>query len=191
MGLRRFSWLLGSLFFVLAPAALSASAAPQFSDNFEGSLAAKWTGRGNGGTSGVIVNDPIRAGNHVLSFTQLSSGGDIFTAPIGVSKAKKYRLTLDYLGKPGSGGGIVGVSLGTPDHHRWLVGTAGGKGAGETNPLVDDGKWHSYNVDFSPGDHLWFTPDGARAVDPGAITSLRIMIEGRRRWTAASVRGPH
>ena len=65
----------------------------------------------------------------------------------------------------------------TPGHHRWLAGTAGGRGAGERNPLVTDGKWHRYKIDFSPGDHTWFTPDGAQAVDPGAITGLRIMIE--------------
>lgn len=176
MSLRRGILSLAALVLVLMPIGASTAAGPLFSENFEGSLAAKWTGRGGSGTSGVIVNDPIRAGNHVLSFTQLASGGDIFTGPIAVSKTKKYRLTFDYLGKAGSGGGIVGVSLQTPGHHRWLVGTTT-KGAGETNPLVDDGKWHRYNVDFSPGDHTWFTPDGARAVDPGAITSLRIMVE--------------
>jgi hypothetical protein len=78
----------------------------------------------------------------------------------------------------------VGVALGTPDHHRWLVGSAGSKGAGEENQLIDDGNWHSYHFDFSPGDHTWFTPDGARAVDPGAITSLRIMAEAN--WGTAS-----
>ena len=181
LGLRR-GVVLAGLLSVLTTVGASTAAAPLFSENFEGSLAAKWTGRANGGTSGVIVADPIRTGNHVLSFTRLASGGDIFTASIGVSKTAKYRLTFDYLGKPGSGGGIVGVSLGTPDHHRWLVGTTT-NGAGEKNPLVDDGKWHSYNVDFSPGDHLWFTPDGARAVDPGPITSLRIMIEAN--WGVA------
>ena len=178
MGLRHRTLLLAVLVGVVIPIGASTAAGPLFSENFEGSLATQSTG-GTGGraTGGTIVADPLRSSNHALSFTHLAAGGDIWSKPIGVSKTAKYRLSFDYLGKPGSGGGIIGVSLGTPDHHRWLVGTAGGKGAGEKNILVLDGKWHKYNFDFSPGDHTWYTPDGARAVDPGAITALRIMIE--------------
>ena len=163
--------------------AQTAPTAPLFSEGFEGSLAAQWTGKGGGSTSGVIVADPVRPANNVLSFGALAAGGDIFSNPIAVTKSANYRLSFDYLGRPNSGGGIIGVSLGTPDHHRWLAGTAGGKGAGEKNPLVVDGAWHSYNVDFSPGDHTWFTADGGQSVDPGAITSLRIMLEAN--WGTA------
>jgi len=174
-GIWRFA--LPAVALAVAVAVTALAAGPLFSENFEGSLATQWTGRAGGGTSGVIVADPVRASNKVLSFTTLASGGDIFSKTIGVTKTASYRLSFDYLGKADSGGGIIGISLGTPDHHRWLAGTAGGKGAGERNPLIDDGKWHSYNVDFSPGDHTWFTPDGGSAVDPGAITALRIMVE--------------
>lgn len=173
---RRDVWLVAAVLAIGAAGATVASG-PLFSEDFEGSLAAKWTGKSQSGTSAVIVTDPLRPGNHALSFTRIASGGDLFSQKISVSKAKKYRLTFDYMGKPDTGGGIIGVSLETPGHHRWLAGVSGGKGAGEKNPLVDDGKWHSYKADFSPGDHKWFTHDGSAAVDPGAITSLRIMVE--------------
>jgi hypothetical protein len=161
---------------VAGATAVTASAATVFSEGFEGSLA-EWTGRGGGSTSGVIVGDPIRPANRVLSFGALGSGGDIFSKTIAVTKSADYRLSFDFLGQPDAGGGIVGVALGTPGHHRWLAGTAGPRGAGEVNPLILDGKWHRYAIEFSPGDHTWFTFDGGSAVDPGAITSLRIMIE--------------
>ena len=162
---------------MLIAIAAPVAAAPLFSEDFEGSLASQWTGRNNSGTSGVIVKDPVRNSNNVLSFRSLASGGDLFSKAIGVSKGARYRLSFQYLGRKDSGGGIVGVSLGTPGHHRWLAGTAGGRGAGERNPLINDSKWRTYHVNFSPGDHTWFTSDGARAEDPGAITSLRIMLE--------------
>lgn len=167
---------------VVGATAVTASAAPIFSDGFEGSLA-EWTGRGGGGTSGVIVDDPVRPANKVLRFSFLASGGDIFSKQIAVTKSATYRLSFDFLGRPNTGGGIIGVSLGTPGHHRWLAGTSTGQGAGERNPLVADGRWRSYNVDFSPGDHTWFTADGGQSVDPGAITSLRIMAE--QNWGTA------
>src|SRR5258708_7926626 len=129
VGIRRLASVVVGLIAITAIAA-SPAAGPLFSEDFEGSLASQWTGRGNAGTSGFIVADPIRPSNNVLSFHSLSSGGDIFSKTIGVTKSAKYRLSFDYLGKPGSGG-IIGVSLGTPDHHRWLAGTAGPKGAGE------------------------------------------------------------
>ena len=161
----------------LFPLAASTAADSLFSEDFEGNLAVKWTGRDGGGSSGIIVDDPLRNANKVLAFRTLASGGDLFSTKIPVTKSKKYRLAFDFMGKQDSGGGIVGVSLATPGHHRWLAGTAGGRGAGESNPLVTDGKWRRYKIDFSPGDRTWFTPDGSQAVDPGAITSLRIMVE--------------
>jgi hypothetical protein len=112
----------------------------------------------------------------VLAFTHLRSGGDIFSPGIKISKSGKYHLAFDFLGKPHEGGGILGISLGTPSYHRWLVGTQK-KGVGETNPLVDDGKWHHYTITVVPDGNKWFTADGARAVALQRITRIHIMIE--------------
>lgn len=174
MTLRR---ILGPVVLLLVLTGGASAAAPLFSEDFESGLAAKWTGKNQSGTSAVIVADPVRDANKVLSFTRIASAGDVFSQPLRVGKAKRYRLKFDFLGKPGTAGGIIGIALGTPDHHRWLAGMAGGQGAGEKNPMVADGAWHTYKIDFSPGDHTWFTPDGGKAVDPGPITSLRLMLE--------------
>jgi hypothetical protein len=180
----RVASLLAGVLFALAPTAASTAKAPDrfatttaplFAERFEGALS-RWLGRGGGAHSGVIVPDPLRAGNHVLSFKSLASGGDIFGPTIPVSKAQSYRLTFEYLGKAGSGGGIVGIALGTPAFHRWLVGTQQ-KGSGESNPLVDDGRWHSYTVEITPGARTWFTADGSRAVKPQNISVIRLMLE--------------
>src|SRR5581483_10740684 len=158
-----------------ASPSVSSASPPLFSEGFESGLS-RWSGSPTKPTTGVVVSDPVRAGNKVLAFTALSAGGDLFSPAIPVAKGKTYSLTFDYLGKPGTGGGIVGISIGTPSNHRWLVGTQQ-KGAGEANPLVDDGKWHSYTFNFVPGGHTWYSPDGARAVKLAAISAIHIMIE--------------
>ena len=48
-----------------------------FFEDFESDLS-RWTGKGRGPTSGIIVPDPLQ-GDRALSFTELASGGDIFT----------------------------------------------------------------------------------------------------------------
>jgi hypothetical protein len=160
---------------LLVLGATAAWAKVLFSEGFEGNLG-RWSGAASSGTFGVIVPDPIRSGNHVLAFTHLRSGGDIFSPGTTLSKSGKYHLAFDFLGKPNEGGGILGISLGTPSYHRWLVGTQK-RGVGETNPLVDDGKWHHYTITVVPDGNKWFTADGSRAVTLQTITKIHIMIE--------------
>ncbi|HYH58438.1 MAG TPA: hypothetical protein VD790_04380 [Thermoleophilaceae bacterium] len=155
------------------------AASPLFTERFENDLG-RWVGKAGGAHSGVIVDDPIRPGNRVLTFNSLASGGDIFSRSIEVSKKKTYRLKFDYLGEPGEGvrgdlGGIIGLAIKTPGHHRWLAGTQ--KGAGESDPLKDDGDWHTYKINFVPGGKTWFTQDGASAVTLKKISKLRLMLE--------------
>jgi hypothetical protein len=160
---------------------VTAGAAPVrvFSERFEGDLF-RWVGKNGGAHSGTIVDDPRRQGNHVLRFDALASAGDVFTMPITVSKKKTYRLRFEYLGTPGEGGvardlgGFIGAALETPGPHRWLAGTQPG---GESDALVDDGRWRKYTIDFSPGAKPWTTPDGTRLIKPRSISELRLMLE--------------
>ena len=161
------------------PPRATSAATPLFSERFENDLS-RWTGKSEGAHSGVIVDDPIRPGNRVLTFDAVASGGDIFSNPIAVSKNKTYRLKFDYLGQPGDGvkgdlGGFIGSAIKTPGHHRWLAGTQ--KGGAETDSLKDDGRWHTYKIDFVPGGKTWFTQDGASAVKLRSIPELRLMLE--------------
>ena len=128
-----------------------------FTENFEGNLSA-WTDRNPGDPESVIVSDPLRPGNHVLSFTRVGSGGSIFTTDvIQASASSSYTVTFEYLGLPtpadndGDLGGFFGISnnlspsiYGTD--HYWVAGTG-------TFPspihLVDDGQWHSYTLTFT------------------------------------------
>lgn len=60
-----------------------ANAQTLFSDDSEGDLT-QWIGKNGGAHSGVIVEDPLRSGNHVLSFTQLVGAGDVFGLEVPV-----------------------------------------------------------------------------------------------------------
>ena len=173
------AWATGSILTASGDAPKATAAAPLFSEKFEGDLSG-WVGKGGGPHSGVIVKDPIRKGNHVLTFAGLTTGGDIFSEQIGVGKRKTYRLKFDYLGKPGRGvkddlGGTLGISIMTPGHARWLAGTQ--PVSSEAISLKDDGKWHTYTIEFTPGGKPWFTPDGTRAVKLRSIPAIRMMLE--------------
>lgn len=172
--------LLVGIVLALAPAGSSApkAAAPLFSINFEGGLAG-WVGKGGNAHHGVIVDDPLRPGNHALTFTLLESSGDIFSPEIPISRTKTYQLRFEYLGRPGQGvpknlGGTIGISLGTPGPERWLAGTQLGGGI-EKAPLVDDGHWKTYTIQFKADDHKWGT--GTANIRPASIKSVRLVLE--------------
>lgn len=127
-----------------------------FAEDFEGNLSS-WVGKSGGPHHGVIVADPLRPGNHALAFSALDVAGDIFGSNLTVTPGQTYLLTLEYLGRPGLGGvdgdlgGVIGFTDGLPGTQRWLAGTvASSPGAIEDDPLIDDGQWHTYAIEFNP-----------------------------------------
>lgn len=136
-----------------------------FSEDFQGTLA-QWTGKSNGAHSGVIVADPLDPSNRVVTFSEATAFGDIFSVEFPVSNGELLTLSFDYLGLPvagtipGSHGGFVGYADETavPIVGRWLVGTDPISGADPI--LVDDGVWHTYTVTFDP--YAFFTPSDDR-----------------------------
>lgn len=153
-----------------------AVANPLFIEDFESDLSL-WTGKNNGVHNGVIVADPLNAGNHVLSFSATASGGDIFTiAAFDLVAGQQYTVSFDYLGLPsqipGGAGGFAGLSQAYPGTHLWYYGTNSTSGAAPI--LVDDGQWHTYTYDF---------------IAPSSIGgSIHLMFEDYG-YSAASVAG--
>ena len=149
--------------------------AKEFHEDFEDDLS-QWVGKGEGAHNGVIVEDPLRPGNHVLTFTALNAGGDVFGSEVMVTPGQTYILMFDYLGlpdrggQPGNLGGFVGFAEDTPGQHRWPAGTALCCG-GEDDPLIDDGEWHTYSIvidPFEPGPFYSGLPSG---------NTIRVMLE--------------
>ncbi len=148
---KKFAWLLHAV--LMSVCIVSAShATPMFIDGFENGLA-QWTGRSGGAHHGVVVNDPLNAGNHVLAFTKLISGGDIYSQQLfNLTPGTVYRASFDYLGLAVNGsilgdlGGYAGFSSGFGGNVKWYYAT--GTAGGATATLVDDGKWHNYIYDF-------------------------------------------
>ena len=153
-----------------------------FFDDFETGLS-QWTGKWGGPHTGTIVDDPIRPGNKVLSFTATNSGGDIFGTDVTVLPGDTHILSFEYLGLPGMGGvpdnlgGTIGIAEDTPERHRWLAGTSTLPGSCiEDDPLVDDGQWRSYSIVFdvfvsAPGQCHFFT------TVPPSNDTIRLMVE--------------
>lgn len=136
---------------LMAVLSAGASANPVFVDDFEGDLSL-WTGKDGGAHHGIIVADPLNAGNDVLSFTAMNSAGDIFTvAGFDLVAGQAYTVSFDYLGLPnqipGGSGGFAGLSQGYPGSHFWYYGTNTTSGAAPI--LVDDGQWHTYTYEFT------------------------------------------
>ena len=149
--------------------------AKEFHEDFEDDLS-QWVGKGEGAHNGVIVEDPLRPGNHVLTFTALNAGGDVFGSEVMVTPGQTYILMFDYLGlpdrggQPGNLGGFVGFAEDTPGQHRWPAGTVLCCG-GEDDPLIDDGEWHTYSIvidPFEPGPFYSGLPSG---------NTIRVMLE--------------
>ena len=127
-----------------------------FNDDFESGLG-QWTGKNLGAHSGAIVLDPFDPTNHVVTFLQPTSSGDIFSAEISVANGLLVALHFDYLcvaledSEPGNHGGFVGYADDTVPFQGlgiWLVGTDPTSGADPI--LIDDGSWHTYAVTFDP-----------------------------------------
>lgn len=130
-----------------------------FTDGFEAGLS-QWTGFNGGSTSGFLVSDPLGSGSQVLSFNGIGYLGDIFTAsPISVVGTTSVKVRFDYLGKsvagsiPDNFGGFVGLATTLAEGSGgWIAGTlpSAVNGAGfEGIHILDDGNWHSYEVDVT------------------------------------------
>lgn len=118
------------------------SAHAQFFDDFESGL-----GQWQPGSSAYITTDPYDAGNHVLAFSALRGGGDIFSNPLSVTPWATYQISCDYLGlgsTDGGVGGYLGVGLKSLST-TWIF--------GDPVPpvkvqLISDGQWHHYTSTF-------------------------------------------
>ena len=171
------NWFLAVLSSLLICSSASATL-NLFIEDFEASLD-NWTGKAGGAHHGVLVSDPLNAGNQVLSFSEVNSYGDVFSIPaIELQVGQVYRISFDYLGKymPGSQvndfGGFLGISDvadAPPAQGPWIFGTnefyPGLKGH-----LIDDNMWHSYEYLFE-----WNREEYAATDD-----TIHIMIEDYR-----------
>ncbi|HEU0011855.1 MAG TPA: hypothetical protein VFT34_18720 [Verrucomicrobiae bacterium] len=149
-----------------------------FEDSFESGDLNQWTGKLGVPHHGQIVTDPLNSTNHVLTFTGVNAGGDIFSAsPISVDVLpRRFILSFDFLGLPMGGvppseyGGFAGVTT-DPDGilpHYWLAGTylpALNVPASVATVLMADGLWHHYEVDFT------------EVVTANSLTSFQLMLE--------------
>ena len=135
-----------------------------FAENFESDLS-RWTGKGRGPTSGIIVPDPLQ-GDRALSFTDFGSGGDIFTLESFISPSAVYRLSFDYLGLagPGSVAGDIGGFVGYGDTLSenadvWLAGTSRNSINLAPNflDLPDTGRWESIKIPFTTSESIHLT----------------------------------
>jgi hypothetical protein len=137
---------------ILAMGFLSGGAQAQalLTENFESGLG-QWAPCGMPMT-GIVVPDPLRPGNHVLSFAQTNHGSD--TCSIATFGPGVYRLSFEYLGlaQPGSVPGDFGGTIGSGS----LISTTCNAGI-QSCVLIDDGQWHSYVMRFT-----W--PSGGRLV---------------------------
>ncbi|HYI97055.1 MAG TPA: hypothetical protein VEX68_26160 [Bryobacteraceae bacterium] len=149
-----------------------------FSEDFESDLSL-WTGLGGGSHNGAIVADPLRAGNHVLTFTAIVIGGDIFNAlPFSLQAGHTYRLDFEYLGYalpnsvPGNFGAFIGITEDLPGKHQWIYGTRPLNAGGIVTPdaLIDDGVWRTYSWVFQP-------PVLPQFFGPGAFMPHHLMLE--------------
>ena len=90
----------------------SASATTLFSEDFEGTLA-QW----NPNHNGQIVLDPLGSGGHVLNFSTVYAGGDIFSSTsISLVVGQTYTIGFDFYGVKGSdtsSGGFAGLTQGS------------------------------------------------------------------------------
>lgn len=147
-----------TLFLVLAITSNQCAGAIQvFFDDFEDDDLSSWVGKDGGNHSGEIVLDPLAPSNHVLTFSGLSSAGDVFSRKIEIIRGLQYVLEFDYLGIPGSGvpgdlGGFIGIAEATPGAHRWLDSTSSPGSGSENDSFIDDGIWRTYTVTFDPFD---------------------------------------
>jgi hypothetical protein len=160
--------------------ALAAENRVLFEDNFESGNLHQWTGDVHGPHHGVIVADPLRHENHVLTFTELSANGDLFCAALVsvANSAQRYVLSFDYLGLPQADsvpdnlGGFLGLATSVDEWQQgryWLAGTdASGINTPIGVELKDDGAWHHYEIDVTS------------LVRSAGLTDVHIMVEDWR-----------
>lgn len=130
-------------------------------DAFEQGNLDLWTGHSGGPHNGLIVTDPLQPTNHVLTFTGVNFGGDVFGAlPVSVDGTfQQLKLSFDFLALPLGGvvppeyGGFAGINADTIGMAPfWLAGTYLPE---VTVPppvktlLATDGQWHHYSIDFT------------------------------------------
>jgi len=119
-----------------------------FTEDFESDLS-NWTGKNQGSHNGSIVQDPFNADNHVLQFTKLNAGGDIFTINT-FSSSNGFILSFDYLGDANStegSGGFIGYSYGFAGTHKWLAGADSDYNI--AIKLPDTGNWEHIEIPFN------------------------------------------
>jgi hypothetical protein len=144
----------------------------KFRERFEGDLS-NWIGKHGGEHHAIIVDDPIRPQNHVVTFTQIDYAGDIFSPEITLEPGDVCELSFEYLGILGPGcvpdnlGGAIGFSDQFVEINsfsgRFLAATdLGTPNSGiDDDPLIDDGKWHKYKIKFDPFESGYRWYDGS------------------------------
>jgi len=148
-----------------------------FEDQFESGSLGLWTGKNGGAIHGKIVSDPLNPANHVLTFTGVNFGGDMFSATHASVDPSHQALVLsfDLLAQPLGGvvpseyGGFAGIAANTTGLATfWLGGTyleALHVPPPSGTPPATDGQWHHYTIDctgFAAANHL---------------TSLQVVLE--------------
>jgi len=150
-------------------------------ENFENDLQ-NWFYRPSATPYGAqIVSDPLSSGrNNVLSFSVNEHSGHLYTSFLfSIPVNTKILLSFDFLGlslAPNLSGGYLGVASDAPGDHSWLFGSSADYYTYPGNSLlIDDGQWHSYQIEITNGDiHMnnsspWNTSD--------ISNGFRIMIE--------------
>ena len=161
-------------------AALARAQSSSFFEDFEGDLS-QWIAKSSS-HQGIIVEDPLRPGNHVMTFMEVTAGGDMFGPEVTAILGRTHILSFEYLGLPSLGGipgdlgGTLGIAESTPGRHRWLAGTTSCCHV-EEDLLIDDGQWHTYVMEidvFATGVPGQFT-DFSQV--PPRDDTIRIMLQ--------------
>jgi hypothetical protein len=132
-----------------------------FADNFETGNLNQWTGKSGSAQHGQIVSDPLNPTNHVLNFTAVGYGGDIFSAIPATADPRwqHLKLSFDFLALPNGGvppseyGGFAGIATDNSGLTSLFM-------AGTYLPALDvpppvgvvlatDGKWRHYEIDYT------------------------------------------
>ena len=117
------------------------------SEDFE-SASGLFDGNWAANASGVVLIDPLNSSNHVLGFTSLDFGGDLFSVQIASSAAPNYFLSFDYYVPSQPGGGFVGVY--DTGGVQWLAGNCNGCYPSQTSlDGLPAGQWNHVNIEFA------------------------------------------